>query len=58
MARKSLEKLCQKLDVLEIKGVCGHAMEALQVLEKEAIDLIFSGYPYARFERHGHRQKH
>lgn len=40
MARKSLEKLCGKLDMLEVKGVCSSGTEALEILDAEEIDLI------------------
>lgn len=41
MARKSLERLCKKVDALHVVEVCAHPKTALQVLKKEAIDLIF-----------------
>jgi DNA-binding LytR/AlgR family response regulator len=41
MARKSLQKLCEKLEKIEIIGVCQNGTEAIQIMENEQIDLIF-----------------
>jgi len=41
MARKSLEHFCKKIDVLDIVGTCEDGVEALNVLKREAIDLLF-----------------
>ena len=41
MARKSIEKLCTKSENLEISAICESAEEALKLLGKEPIDLIF-----------------
>jgi DNA-binding LytR/AlgR family response regulator len=41
MARKSLEKLCRKLDLLDVKGVLSSGTDALEILDSEEIDLIF-----------------
>lgn len=41
MARKSLLKLCEKLEKIEVKGVCQNGTEAIQIMENEQIDLIF-----------------
>lgn len=41
MARKALEKLCEKSELLNTIGICKDAKEALNLLSKEIIDLIF-----------------
>lgn len=41
MARRSIEKLCEKFDGLNIKWVCEDANSALDVLKVESPDLIF-----------------
>lgn len=41
MARKSLMKLCEKMDRLELVDAFDNAKEALTSIEKNAIDLIF-----------------
>ena len=41
MARKSIERLCRKTDVLSVVAVCENAEEALEVLKTSAVDLIF-----------------
>lgn len=41
MARKSLQRLCDKVATIEIIGVCSSAQEALDLLGKEEIDLLF-----------------
>ncbi|MEZ4883673.1 MAG: LytTR family DNA-binding domain-containing protein [Chitinophagales bacterium] len=41
MARKSLEKLCSRIPEVEVVQICENAEEALEVLEKKEIDLVF-----------------
>lgn len=41
MARKSLERLCKKVDTLEVAGICEHAEAAIEFLQKQNVDLIF-----------------
>ncbi len=41
MARVSLRSLCQRIEDLEIAGVCEDALQALDVLHQQAVDLIF-----------------
>ena len=41
MARRSIEKLCEKIDGLNIKWICEDANSALDVLKVESPDLIF-----------------
>jgi len=41
IARKSLGRLCQKVDGLEVVSVCENARQALDDLVKEPVDLIF-----------------
>lgn len=41
MARKSLELLAEKIDSIEIVGVCESATEALEYLQKNDVDLLF-----------------
>lgn len=41
MARKYLEKLCAKMPVLDLVGSCASAKEAMEVLQKEPIDILF-----------------
>jgi DNA-binding LytR/AlgR family response regulator len=41
MARKALERLCEKRSELEIISICESAEEALTILNNQAIDLIF-----------------
>ena len=41
MARKFLEKLCAKVEVLEVVAVCSSAIEAIEVLQETPVDLIF-----------------
>lgn len=40
MARASLELMCQKIDDLEIVGLCQSGIEAMAFLKKEPVDLI------------------
>ena len=41
MARKSLEKLCEKTEQLKLLGSCENAKKALGIIEKNDLDLIF-----------------
>jgi DNA-binding LytR/AlgR family response regulator len=41
MSRKLLATMCAQLEDIEIAGVCENAMQAIPLLEKEEIDLIF-----------------
>lgn len=41
MARKSLERLCKKIESLNVVQICENGKEALDALSKEPIDLIF-----------------
>lgn len=41
MSRKLLAAMCAQLEDIEIVSVCENAMQALPLLEKEEIDLIF-----------------
>ena len=41
MSRKSLERLCKKIDNLEVSGVCEDAESAILFLKKRNVDLIF-----------------
>ncbi len=41
MARKGLERLCTKSELLNTIGICENATAALELLSKEPIDLIF-----------------
>jgi len=41
MARKAMERLCSKSEFLEIVGISENAEDALTLLEKEKVDLIF-----------------
>lgn len=41
MARKSLERLCGKLDSLHLLDVCENAEDAILVLKEKKVDLIF-----------------
>ncbi|MFN8345308.1 MAG: LytTR family DNA-binding domain-containing protein [Spirosomataceae bacterium] len=41
MARKALERLCEKRNELEVAAVCADAEEALQILQSREIDLLF-----------------
>jgi DNA-binding LytR/AlgR family response regulator len=41
MARKALERLCEKRSELEIISICENAEKALIILNNQAIDLIF-----------------
>jgi DNA-binding LytR/AlgR family response regulator len=41
MSRKLLATMCAQLEDIEIVSVCENAMQALPLLEKEEIDLIF-----------------
>jgi DNA-binding LytR/AlgR family response regulator len=41
MARKALERLCERSESLELAGVFENGQEALSFLEKETVDLIF-----------------
>jgi DNA-binding LytR/AlgR family response regulator len=41
MARKALERLCEKSESLALTGVFESGKEALEYLEREAVDLIF-----------------
>ncbi|NER09443.1 two component transcriptional regulator, LytTR family [Muriicola jejuensis] len=40
-SQKVLETFVNKVDFLDLAGICGDAMEALQHLQKEKIDLMF-----------------
>ena len=41
MARKSLEKLCEKVDYLSLKWSVESGQEGLDILKSEVPDLIF-----------------
>ncbi|MBK8043968.1 MAG: response regulator transcription factor [Haliscomenobacter sp.] len=41
MARLSLEKLCKKIEQLEVTGVFENALDAFEKLQSEKIDLLF-----------------
>ena len=41
MARKSLERLCEKADAIELVGVCEDAEETLELMKKISVDLLF-----------------
>ena len=41
MCRLSLERLCKQVEDLEIVAICENGLEALNVLQKEEIDVIF-----------------
>lgn len=41
MARKALERLCEKKDSLDLVGIFENGRDALNYLEKEAVDLMF-----------------
>jgi len=41
MARKALEKLCSKLNSLEVVGICSNGNEALSMLAEQNVDVIF-----------------
>lgn len=41
MARKALERLCSKTDIIETVGICSSAAEALALLEEVDVDLLF-----------------
>jgi len=41
MARKSLERLCKKIDAIEVVTVCENAELAIEFLKKDSVDLIF-----------------
>ena len=41
MARKSIERLCEKNEHLQLLGVFENGTDALAYLEKEAVDLLF-----------------
>jgi len=41
MSRKNLQLLCEKIEDLEVEGLCSSALEAFQRLQKEAVDLLF-----------------
>ena len=41
MARASLEHLCSKMDELEIVASCDNGIEAMKLLKRESIDLVF-----------------
>jgi len=41
MARTYLEKMCQKIDDLEIVATCENAEEALEILEDQKVDILF-----------------
>jgi len=41
MSRKSLERLCGKIEALEVVASCENGIEALNLLKKESIDLVF-----------------
>ena len=41
MARKSIERLCNKSDSLNITAICASAEEALELLGNQPVDLIF-----------------
>lgn len=41
MARATLEHLCGKMDELEIVASCDNGIEAMKLLKRESIDLVF-----------------
>ncbi len=41
MARKSLERLCNKTETLEVISICENAEAAIDFLKKDSVDLIF-----------------
>ncbi len=41
MARKSIERLCQRIEDVEVVGCCESAIEALRILKEFNIDLLF-----------------
>jgi len=41
LARKALEKLCSKTDLLDVVAICKSAEEALKEIHKQEIDLVF-----------------
>ena len=41
MARKALERLCDKRNELEVTAICEDAEEALNILKSQEIDLLF-----------------
>lgn len=41
MARSIMENLCSQIDDLEVVAICSSAIEAINILNKEEIDLIF-----------------
>lgn len=41
MARTYLEKMCQKIDDLEVVASCENAEEALEILEEDKVDILF-----------------
>lgn len=41
MVRTYLEKMCQKIDDLEVVASCENAEEALEILEEDKVDILF-----------------
>ncbi len=41
IARKSLERLCYKVEGLEVTASCADGLEALQILQRQQVDLLF-----------------
>jgi DNA-binding LytR/AlgR family response regulator len=41
MARTYLEKMCQKIEDLEVVASCENAEEALEILEEDKVDILF-----------------
>lgn len=40
MARKNLARLCQKVPDIEIVGICNNALDALQILHHEEVEVL------------------
>lgn len=41
MSRTNLQLLCEKIEDLEIMGICKNALDAFQWLQKDSVDLLF-----------------
>lgn len=41
MSRRNLERLCSKIEGLEIVGICEDGMQAISKMEKQKVDLLF-----------------
>ena len=41
MARASLERLCSRIEDLEVVGTCDNALDAMSLLKKLEVDLLF-----------------